>query len=153
MDTDQEFNARLVAQLSIEEGVKTKVYLDPKGIPTIGVGRNLRDKGLKPNEIAMLLSDDINDSLVFLSQFLWFKGQNDPRQAALIDMSFMGFNRLLGFVHMIHFLDIGDFQSAHDECVNSQWFTDVGPGRGNRVANMLLTGAWPADIPFNPPSA
>lgn len=148
MDTDQEFNGRLVAQLSIEEGVKPKVYLDSKGIPTIGVGRNLRDKGLKPNEIGLLLSDDINDSLTFLAQFIWFKHQNCPRQAAVIDMSFMGLDRLLHFVHMIHCLDIGDFEGAHRECINSQWFLDVGPTRGNRVATMLLTGEWPSDIPF-----
>jgi lysozyme len=148
MDTDQEFNARLVKQLSIEEGVKLKIYLDTKGIPTIGVGRNLRDKGITANEATLLLADDVNDSLGFLGQYRWFQHQNDPRQAALIDMSFMGFNRLLTFVHMLHFLDIGDFQGAHDECVNSEWFKDVGPTRGNRVATMLLTGEWPADIPF-----
>ena len=51
---------RLIDQLRIHEGVEKTVYNDSEGIPTIGVGRNLRDRGLSDDEIDYLLSNDID---------------------------------------------------------------------------------------------
>ena len=36
------------------EGERLKIYSDSKGIPTIGIGRNLRDRGITPAESQML---------------------------------------------------------------------------------------------------
>lgn len=40
-------------QLTVDEGVRARVYSDTIGIPTIGVGRNLRDVGLSQDEISL----------------------------------------------------------------------------------------------------
>ena len=40
MDTE-----RLIKTLRRDEGVRSTAYLDTEGIPTVGVGRNLRDNG------------------------------------------------------------------------------------------------------------
>jgi lysozyme len=143
-----EFTQRLVKQLSLEEGRKSRVYLDTKGIPTIGVGRNLRDVGLADDEIDLLLANDLTGHIKFLTPFAWYTSQSDVRRAALVDLSFMGPEKLLHFVNMIAALTRQDFEAAAAEVKNSQWYKDVGPGRGDRVAGMIETGAWPADVPL-----
>ena len=50
---------RFVSQLRFHEGVRNQVYKDHLGIETIGVGRNLRDRGLSDEEVDYLLSNDI----------------------------------------------------------------------------------------------
>ena len=52
--------SRLTDQLRFHEGVRNKVYKDHLGIETIGVGRNLVDRGLSDHEINVLLANDIN---------------------------------------------------------------------------------------------
>ena len=51
------------AQIVIDEGKRNKPYRDTVGKLSIGVGRNLDDKGLSDGEIAILLEHDINDAL------------------------------------------------------------------------------------------
>jgi lysozyme len=144
-----EFTARLSKQLQVEEGVKLQLYRDTKGILTIGVGRNIQQVGIHPDEAELMLANDIASSVKFLSQYAWYTGLSDVRRAAIVDMSFMGVDRLLHFVNMIAALGRGDFAAAREECVNSQWYIDVGPHRGDRVANMILNGAWPTDVGYN----
>jgi lysozyme len=143
-----EFTQRMIKQLKAEEGVRLLPYVDTKGILTIGVGRNLQSVGLRPDEVDFLLSNDIADNVTFLSQYSWYNSESDVRKAALVDLCFMGPNKLLHFVNMIAALGAQDFNAAANEVRNSQWFKDVGPTRGNRVATMIETGAWPADIPY-----
>ena len=50
---------RFITQLRFHEGVKNHVYKDHLGIETIGVGRNLVDRGLTDEEVDFLLSNDI----------------------------------------------------------------------------------------------
>ena len=52
---------KLIVQLKVHEGVRKFVYLDTEGIETIGVGRNLVDRGLSDDEIELMLANDIRD--------------------------------------------------------------------------------------------
>lgn len=47
-------------QLRIDEGVREFPYTDTVGKLSIGVGRNLDDVGLRPDEIALMLENDID---------------------------------------------------------------------------------------------
>jgi lysozyme len=143
---------RLSKQLTIEEGLRLQLYQDTKGLLTIGVGRNIQQVGIRADEAALMLSNDIAERVKFLSQYAWFTSESDVRKAAILDMSFMGEDRLLHFVNMIAALGRQDFTTAAAEVRNSQWYKDVGTGRGERVAKMIETGAWPADIPYEPVS-
>lgn len=145
-----EFTVRLVKQLTLEEGRKPRLYLDTKGIPTAGVGRNMRDVGLSDDEMDLMLANDIGANVKFLSNYAWYNSESDVRKAALVDLCFMGPDRLLHFVKMIAALGVQDFATASAEVRNSQWYKDVGPGRGERVAKMIEGGAWPADVPYAP---
>ena len=42
----------LIKQLAIHEGVELEVYEDTLGIETIGIGRNLKDRGIADLELA-----------------------------------------------------------------------------------------------------
>lgn len=122
------------------EGLKLKVYNDTLGIPTIGVGRNLRDKGISPSEAQFLCENDIADvtgALVHL--FPWFLSLSSPRQMALIDMGFMGPDKLRGFTGMIAAIQANDFQTASAQMLNSKWAAQVGV-RATDLAKIMRNG-------------
>ena len=50
---------KLIEQLRLHEGVEHKPYTDTVGKLTIGVGRNLDDRGLSDDEIDYILANDI----------------------------------------------------------------------------------------------
>lgn len=50
---------KLSKELRNDEGVRFKPYRDTVGKLTIGVGRNLDDRGISPGEADYLLANDI----------------------------------------------------------------------------------------------
>ena len=52
---------RVAEQLVIDEGLRLKPYRCSAGKLTIGVGRNLDDRGITSSEAMMLLFNDIDD--------------------------------------------------------------------------------------------
>jgi lysozyme len=149
-DAMDELTARLSKQLAVEEGVKLQLYHDTKGILSIGVGRNIQSVGIRFDEAALMLANDIAANVAWLGQYAWFTALSDVRKAAIVDMSFMGVERLLHFVNMIHYLTLQEWVQAGAEVANSQWFKDVGPHRGGRVQAMIETDQWPTDVGFQP---
>lgn len=130
----------LRSQLVLHEGLRLKVYDDSLGIPTIGVGRNLRDKGISQDEATALLNSDINECLSDLHTFAWFMGLDSVRQRALIDLRFnLGPSRFRGFRNMIAALEHGDPVTAAAHLQDSAWFSQVGQ-RGPRLVKMLGDG-------------
>ena len=55
---------KLIDQLILHEGLRLQVYQDHLGIDTIGVGRNLEDRGITDGELAFmsLLKNEIYDT-------------------------------------------------------------------------------------------
>ena len=128
-------------QLEKDEGRRAKVYLDSKGIATIGVGRNLRDKGLANDEINFLFSNDIRDT----EQFLWetFSGWNSftpHRQDALVNLCFNTGNAgFLKFKKMVAAIKAGNWETASAECKDSEVYKER-PDRIGRIADALKEG-------------
>lgn len=143
-----EFTARASQQLQVAEGVRLRLYQDTKGLWTIGVGHNIQANGISPAVAELMLAEDIAANVAFLAQYAWWTHLSDPRRLAILDMSFMGAEKLLHFVLMIAALVKGDFVEAKAQVVNSQWYQDVGKIRGDRVATMIETGAWAPDIHY-----
>lgn len=128
-------------QLELHEGRRSKVYLDSLGIPSIGVGRNLRDRGLRPDEIDFLLANDVHEVVEALQEaFPFYNNLNLVRQRVLIDMGFMGVSKLKKFKKMIAALKAGDYSRAADEMLKSKWAGQV-KGRAVRLSRMMATGA------------
>ena len=72
---------KLIVQLKVHEGVRKFVYLDTEGIETIGVGRNLVDRGLSDDEIELMLANDIRDFQDEVeAAFPWWSDLDDVRQ-------------------------------------------------------------------------
>lgn len=131
----------LVYELSRDEDVRTKPYKDSVGKLTIGVGRNLDDKGLSKAEINILLNNDINDSEADLDRtFPWWRQLSDNRQRVLLNMCFnLGIKRLAGFKNMLKDVQNGLFDRAAVEMLDSLWARQVG-GRAVRLAKMMKNG-------------
>lgn len=128
--------------LKLHEGWVRHPYQDSKGIWTAGCGRNLEAVGLRDDEIALMLANDIADVRHQLARRDWYVALCLVRQDAIADMAFMGVAKLDGFVNMIAALRAQDWETAAQEALDSDWARDVGSGRANCVAEMLRTGRW-----------
>ena len=132
---------KLIAQLKVHEGVRSKVYLDTEGIETIGVGRNLRDRGLSDDEIELILANDIRDFQEEVERaFSWWSDLDDVRQRVVVDMAFnMGLGSLSKFVNTLSHIENGRYEEAGVEMLDSKWARQVGD-RANVLSNMMKTG-------------
>jgi len=132
---------RLITQLKVHEGVRSKVYLDTEGIETIGVGRNLRDRGLSDDEIELMLANDIRDFQEEVeSAFPWWSDMDDVRQRVVVDMAFnMGLGSLFKFVNTLAHIENGRYEEASVEMLDSKWARQVGD-RANVLSDMMRTG-------------
>ena len=122
------------------EGLRLFVYYDSLGIPTIGVGRNLKDRGISKNEAMMMLDNDIDDFTLQLSERLyWFDMQPDNAKLAMIDLSFnCGIAGLLTFHKTLEYIKNGDYKNAADELMKSKWATQVG-NRAKDLSEILYS--------------
>jgi lysozyme len=113
-----------------------------KGNITIGIGRNLQDRGLSPQEVGMLLENDIEivrRELAAKIPDLWYL-LPDKVQDALLNMAFnMGVPRLMKFRKMWAALKFSDYEKAAIEALDSNWASQVGD-RANRIAHEIRSG-------------
>ena len=134
-------NEKLIYRLIKEEGMRLKPYRCSKGKLTIGVGRNLDDKGLSNEEALFLLQNDIQEAITSLKkEFPFFQSLSMDRQIVLIDMCFnLGINRLKGFKKMIKAIEEKDYSLASKEMLSSLWAKQVG-ARSKDLAHLMETG-------------
>lgn len=138
--TEADFTA-LRAQLMEHEGLRLRPYVDTVGKVTIGIGRNLTDKGITAGEAMTLLDHDIDECLTDLRSFGWFNALDAVRQRALIDLRFnVGRASLRGFVKMLAALAAKDYPEAARQLITSAWANQVQPARRDRLMTMLSTG-------------
>lgn len=134
---------KLTDMLVDHEGMRRKPYRCTAGKLTIGVGRNLDDRGISPDEAMYMLANDIRDSRRELSAaFPWFDKLDEVRQAVLIDMCVnLGLSRLQGFRNTLSLIGVGKYEAAAQEMLNSKWAEQVGR-RAQRLSRMMATGHW-----------
>jgi lysozyme len=151
---------RLRERLSKHEGRRRFVYDDATGKPvavgsqirgklTIGVGRNLEDRGLSDDEIDYLLDNDINDAIRDAQTLRWFDSLDGVRQAVVVELIFnLGLTRFLGFKKFIAAMAEHRWPHAAAELVDSKWREQVDPilgdgkGRADTLIRMVKTGEW-----------
>ena len=132
---------KLVDQLIRHEGMEFKVYKDSLGIETIGIGRNLVDRGVTEEEARYLCNNDIAIVESELARsFPFVVGLDDCRLRVLLDMAFnIGIPRLRGFAKMWAALEEGNYEQAAIEMMDSKWATQV-KTRAYTLARMMETG-------------
>lgn len=132
---------KLIQQLRRHEGERLKPYRCTAGKLTIGVGRNLDDRGITAQESAYLLSNDIDKVWTELQARLpWVTGLSDVRQRVLLDMAFnLGTDGLLKFRNTLATIEAGNYQKGAEMMLDSLWAKQVGM-RAQRLAKMMQTG-------------
>lgn len=135
---------KLIAQLEVDEDKRRKPYRCTAGKLTIGVGRNLDDRGLSDDEIRYLLNNDITGVERDLDRALpWWRSLCDARQTALANIAFnIGVPRLLGFKNALALLQAHRYDAAAAEFLDSLWAKQVGM-RAARIAKIIRTGVLP----------
>ncbi len=125
------------------EANKLFPYVDPVGKITIGVGRNLTDRGITNVTSMQMLEEDIALCKMQLEHFSWYTSMDKVRQEVLIELCFnIGFHDLLQFKTMISFLQEKDWELAADAMLASKWRQDVGVIRSSNMAKRLVTGSY-----------
>lgn len=129
------------AELSRDEGRRKMLYRDTVGKVSGGVGRNFTDKGLRDDEIDLMLDNDISESETELDKVAgWWRSMNDVRQRVLLNMHFnMGWSVLSTFKNTLGHMKAGDYGQAADGMLASKWARQVGL-RAVRLADMMRTG-------------
>src|SRR5690349_9640120 len=100
-------------QLANDEGLRLFPYVDTAGKTSIGVGRNLTDKGISHAEAMTLLDNDIAEVVTGLNAHIpWWTRLDDARQAAVANMCFnLGIAKFLLFRKMLDHLARGEYDA------------------------------------------
>jgi lysozyme len=152
----------LIEKLIVSEGLRLQVYKDTLGIDTIGIGRNLEDRGITKEELADLDIPTIehvyeygiteadavylatNDVQIVEEELVrahpCVDRLDSVRQLILIDMAFnMGVPRLCKFKNMWAAVHNEDYPTAAKEMLDSRWAKQV-KGRATKLANAMHNG-------------
>jgi len=134
---------RLIAQLIVDEGKKNFPYKDTVGKLTIGVGRNLDDRGLSDDEITYLLGNDIKLVERELDIAMpWWRGMCDARQNVIASMAFnLGVPGLKTFKNTLQAMRDGRYADAADGMLQSKWAQQVG-ARAVRLSKAMREGVF-----------
>jgi len=138
---------RLEKQLIRHEGIKLHPYYCPAGKITIGIGRNLEDRGICESEAMLMLinditqaKDDVNTLLDYYRVCKWHL--NPARLDALANLAFnLGRRGLGGFKKMFHCLKNDDFPGAAEQLLCSRYAIQVG-NRAIELANQIEKGRY-----------
>ena len=137
---------KLIDQLRRHEGEELHAYLCPSDRWTIGIGRNIDErggKGITRDESTMLLMGDIAECTtdlqrLFGDQWNWI---SDNRKIALIDLRFnLGGRGFRSFRRMIQAIRAEDWAWAGKEAMDSRWATQVQKARSGLIYAQLVGG-------------
>ena len=130
-------------QLIDHEGLELSLYKCTGDKWTIGVGRNLDDRGITEDEARYLLKNDI---AIVEEELLRNKPSvadlDGVRQRILVDMGFnLGIPTLLKFQNMWTAIEDEDWIEASEQMLDSRWAKQTGR-RAIRLADAMKTGEW-----------
>lgn len=126
-------------QLMLDEGFRSKPYIDSEGILTIGYGTNLK-QGISEKQAKSLMICELSIIMDYLSYQNWYANLNDVRKDVIINMIYnLGFDGFKGFKLMNRALKEGDYYRASEEMLDSKWAKQVGI-RATRLARQMRTG-------------
>lgn len=131
--------ALAISRLVTEEGFRAFPYRDTVGKLTIGYGCNI-DAGWSQGLAQAVLAYQVGDVWQQLQKYWWWAALDDVRASVIIDLSFnLGMTGLLHFPKLLAAIGAKNWQTAHDELLNSDAARQL-PARYNALAKILLTG-------------
>lgn len=139
----------LIKELRRDEGVEYVPYADTLGIPTVGVGHNIKAKSIPPSwrypltdaQIDQLLAEDLEAVFSGLDKNIcWWRNLSYARQRVLANMAFnMGIKGLMSFKNTLQAVQDGRWDDAAKGMMSSKWASQV-KGRADRLAKMMREG-------------
>lgn len=140
----------IIDQLKRDEGFRADVYVDTVGKRTCGYGHNL-DANPLPDlafpiteaQAMQILGKDVECISTNLMHALsWITGLDEARLGVFQNMAFnLGGNGLLGFSHMLSYVQAGEYDNAADAMIQSKWYIEVGD-RAKRLVQQMRSGEW-----------
>lgn len=133
---------RIKELLVRHEGLRLKPYRCTAGKLTIGIGRNLDDRGISQKEAYAMLERDIQDCEQWLIDEIpeVYNKLDEVRQSVLLNMCFnMGIKGLLEFKNTLSFIGAGDWERASNNMLASKWAKQVGM-RAIELSEMMRKG-------------
>ena len=153
----------LVKMIALHEGIVLNVYQDHLNINTVGIGRNLDDRGITDGELLFMNKtiDDVYDNGL-TEEEAYYLCMNDiaivekelldskpivnqlsaVRQMVLVDMAFnMGVPRLKLFKNMWLAIEKVNYPLACEEMIDSRWASQVG-NRAMKLSLAMKNGEW-----------
>lgn len=128
---------QVLQDLLVDEGLRLKPYKDTVGKLTIGIGRNLDDRGITRDEAIYLCKNDIEACIEQAYTLDWFTAMPDNVKSAVVNMVFnLGLDGFLDFRKTIAYLKNRQFKEASEEMLNSKWARQVGM-RAIRLSNLI----------------
>ena len=133
----------LIDLLIRHEGIKLKPYHCTSGKLTIGIGRNLEDRGITKEEAIYLLNNDIHSfHEQLLDKFSFYKYLEGARRDAVLNLAFnMGVHSPSKFVKALSYMEEKQYDKAADEFMDSRWSEQVGD-RAVEVTEIIRTGEY-----------
>ena len=133
----------LKQQLIKHEGLELMPYKCTAGKLTIGVGRNIEDRGITYDEAMYLLENDLTLYHTELMKAFPVVDQLDVvRQYTLLNMAFnLGITKLRQFKLMWAAIEENNFEVAAQEMLSSKWSRDVGQ-RALQLSEQMRTGLY-----------
>jgi|TARA_R100000455_G_C6273439_1_gene131133 lysozyme len=134
----------LIDLLIRHEGIKLKPYHCTSGKLTIGIGRNLEDRGITKEEAIYLLNNDIHSfHEQLLDKFSFYRYLEGARRDAILNLAFnMGVYSLSKFVKALSYMEEKQYDKAADEFMDSKWARQVG-SRATEVTDMIRHNTYP----------
>lgn len=132
---------KLADMLRIHEGERLLPYVDGSGKITIGIGRNLTDRGISAKTMECMFKEDVELAKDELDRIYPDWGDlSEDRQLVLMNMCFnLGAPRYLLFVKFWAALGRRDYEKAADEMLDSRWATQVGQ-RAIELSHLMREG-------------
>lgn len=121
-----------------DEGLRLSMYTCTQGKHTIGVGHNLDANGISHKVAMLILDEDIEAAIAGAKTVIAkFDGLPDNVKEVLVHMVFqMGTAGVANFVNMLRAVEIGAYDTAAMEMLDSKWARQT-PARAFRASEKM----------------
>lgn len=151
---DPSIDRRLAHDVDLAEGNRLVAYKDSEGnwtcgrghlMPPAAPGRSWEGFSVIQSTSDRWFNGDLLDAIAFAKKWPEFaQADTACRQNALYEIAFNLRGRWQGFHKARAAIAAQDWQTAHDEMLNSTWHAQV-KGRAERLAGYILKGEYPND--------
>jgi len=150
---DSRIDVRLATDVAAAEADKLEAYQDTLGNWTIGrghlmppaaPGRSWAGFSILQSTSDRYFNGDLLIAIALAQKWPeYLSCDTNCRRNALEEIAFNMGNKWESFVHARAAISAQDWQTAHDQLLNSLWASQV-HGRATRIANYFLTGEYPS---------